>query len=84
MLSAYCGYIGLLALNGVTEAFISAVIDVQQLAHQSRWLVYTMSDHFHGLDPSTHLSWCYVHRWCSQCYISYCVRYYHHMVVLVY
>jgi len=39
LLSAYCGYILLMALNGVSEAFVSAVISTRELRHYNLWLV---------------------------------------------
>jgi oligosaccharide translocation protein RFT1 len=39
MLSFYCVYILFMALNGVSEAFVSATISTRQLRHYNLWLV---------------------------------------------
>lgn len=38
VLSAYCYYIPLLAINGVTEAFVQSVATKRELAKQSAWM----------------------------------------------
>lgn len=38
VLSAYCYYIPLLAINGVTEAFVQSVATERELAKQSAWM----------------------------------------------
>lgn len=39
MLSAYCVYVPIMGLNGITEAFLQATADTPRLATHSRWMV---------------------------------------------